>query len=200
MIVNIEKWICQSCQMYLSRLQNYLFDPRIRTVLQRWGNAFQGAPCHDGEDPWTFPWLVSLLPDDILNLFTNFLPRQNVSTNEDKILPSGQACLGRAQLRRQICERKLQIAQGSSTTMIIPVSSLMFLVAEVPAIWPRGARAAVWFDPSHAHLRSRWEDRPWPGSEVSARFFPQNFLSNAFFLISNTRKFKTQTILSTSTL
>ena len=125
MIVNIEKWICQSCQMYLSRLQNYLFDPRIRTVLQRWGNAFQGAPCHDGEDPWTFPWLVSLLPDDILNLFTNFLPRQNVSTNEDKILPSGQACLGRAQLRRQICERKLQIAQGSSTTMIIPVSSVL---------------------------------------------------------------------------
>ena len=44
--------------------------------------------------------------------------RQDVAKNEDEILPSGQTCVGRAQLCGQICQRKLQIAQGASLIML----------------------------------------------------------------------------------
>ena len=44
--------------------------------------------------------------------------RQDVAKNEDEILPSGQTCVGRAQLCGQICQRKLQIAQGASFIML----------------------------------------------------------------------------------
>ena len=47
---------------------------------------------------------------------------QDVSANEDKIFPSGETRVGRAQLCGQICPRKLQIAQGA-TTIIMGYSS-----------------------------------------------------------------------------
>ena len=77
----------------------------------------QGAPGYDGEDPWTLPWLVSL-HRMIFNIVLSLTCcHQDVPANEDKIFPSGQARVGRAQLCGKICQRELQIAQGATILM-----------------------------------------------------------------------------------
>ena len=114
--------------------------------------SFQGASRYDGEDPWTLPWLVS--PQQIITMsgLTPYTWKlillswtfcwQDVSKNEDEILPSWQTCVGWAQLCGQICQRKLQIAQGASLhwcfhwslIMIAEVQALILRVPKIPAL------------------------------------------------------------------
>ena len=58
---------------------------------------------------------------------------------------------------------------GKSTFTSAREPALIRLFAEVPAIRPRGARAAVRFDPSYAHIWSGGKDRSWPGFKVRVK-------------------------------